>query len=82
MNVRTLPLLYSATLAAVAFAAGAVLAQQPSAIVRMLDEQLAAIKAGQAARYAATYADNGIVMTQGRPMSGAVMRFRRTQRLK
>jgi hypothetical protein len=50
MNFRTCPLLYSATLAAVAFAAGAVWAQQPSPIVRVLDEQLAAIKAGQAAR--------------------------------
>ena len=61
--------LSSVLLATIAFAAGAAWAQtKQTPLTSIIDEQLAAIKAQDPARYASTYAENAVVLAAGHPM--------------
>jgi ketosteroid isomerase-like protein len=61
-------LLFALTVGA-AFIAGAVWGQTNSSpILKFMADQLAVVQSKDAAKYAATFAENGIVLPQGRPM--------------
>ena len=66
--MRATPSLLALTVVA-AFCAGAAWGQtNASPILKFMADQLAVIQSKDAAKYAATFAENGIVLPQGRPM--------------
>src|SRR5262249_26030362 len=68
--MRPRSILFAALVAMVSFVAGAAWAQQAStAFSAILSEQLAAINAKDAAKYAATYTENGVVLGQNAPLA-------------